>query len=116
MTCLGSPPGTSAAGTGVTPTPFDIPSRQDDRVVRGRGNRGATEGLATDRKVVTSRSAEAGGRQAVQAPSRSWRYRGASQGAEPRSEYIVEVERGLPFDGGDFAKAVTPSTIRAAGA
>src|SRR5262245_12995324 len=103
--------GASAAGEPtVTPTPLDMPS-QDDRVVQGEeGTVGPPRVLPPTGKVVNGRvqpkrvnPPQSGTGTYAVVPGTQQPVKGAKG---PVVKYIVEVERGLPFDGEDFAKAV----------
>jgi len=113
---IGLPPeagqGTAAAGEpAVTPTPFDIPSRQDDPVVQGEEGTVEPPGLSLPTgKVVNGRvqpkpvnPPQSGTGTFTVVPGTQEPVKGAEG---PVVKYIVEVERGLPFDGEEFAKAV----------
>jgi Protein of unknown function (DUF3152) len=110
------PPGagqgaSAAGGPAVTATPFDIPARQDDRVVQGEeGTVEPPRVSPPTGKVVNGRlqpkpvnPPQSGTGTFTVVPGTQEPVKGAEG---PVVKYIVEVERGLPFDGGDFAKAV----------
>src|SRR5262245_1711316 len=113
---IGLPPGfgqkSLAAGEpAATPPPFDSPSPQDDRVVQGEEGTVAPPRVSPPTgKVVHGRvqpkpvnPPQSGTGTFTVVPGTQQPVKGA---AGPTVRYIVEVERGLPFDGEDFAKAV----------